>query len=52
MKRIYTLNEKAFDQLTDEAAYWVGFLLADGCIYRDRSGALQRKPAAKRNAAG
>lgn len=30
--RIYTLNEQAFSDLTDDAAYWIGFLLADGCI--------------------
>jgi hypothetical protein len=31
-KRIYQLNESAFDVLTDEAIYWLGFMLADGCV--------------------
>lgn len=29
-----SLNHAAFDEATDEAAYWVGMLMADGCIYQ------------------
>lgn len=32
--RKYFLNENYFNQLNPESAYWVGFLLADGCIRR------------------
>ncbi|CAG0928705.1 hypothetical protein TFLX_01027 [Thermoflexales bacterium] len=36
--RIYTLNEIAFNPpLTDEQAYWLGFLMADGCVRDDNS---------------
>lgn len=30
--RQYALDEKAFSNLTEGAAYWIGFLTADGCI--------------------
>ena len=30
--RIYPLNEGAFDILTRESAYWLGFLITDGCV--------------------
>jgi predicted transcriptional regulator with HTH domain len=30
--RLYKLNQDAFSNLTPEAEYWLGFLLADGCI--------------------
>ena len=30
--RQYALDETAFRSLTDMAAYWIGFLTADGCI--------------------
>lgn len=30
--RKYSRNDAAFDVATDDAAYWVGFLMTDGCI--------------------
>ena len=32
-RRKYTLNENAFEVITAEGAYWLGFIAADGCIY-------------------
>jgi hypothetical protein len=35
--RVHTLREDAFDCSSDpNAAYWVGFLMADGCVYGRR----------------
>jgi len=33
-RRIYSCDETAFDRSNAESAYWFGFLLADGCIYK------------------
>lgn len=35
-KRKWTLNEKAFDKLSPEAFYWIGFLLADGNVHKTK----------------
>lgn len=32
-RRTYSLNEQSFATVTDESAYWIGFLLADGNVY-------------------
>lgn len=32
------VNEKAFDELTPLSAYWLGFLMADGCVTRQSEG--------------
>lgn len=31
-KRKYTVNENIFSTLTHDAAYWIGFIAADGCL--------------------
>ncbi|MEQ3697728.1 MAG: hypothetical protein ABNH02_12350 [Pseudomonadales bacterium] len=31
-KRIYSLNDQSFNEVTLESSYWAGFLAADGCI--------------------
>ena len=33
--RRYTLNEAAFSCVTEQSAYWAGFLMADGCVYKN-----------------
>lgn len=35
-KRIYKLNEVAFGDVTEESAYWTGFLMADGTMRKGR----------------
>ena len=30
--RKYSHNEKAFSELTSQSAYWIGFIMADGCL--------------------
>lgn len=32
-KRTNQINENIFDQINEESAYWIGFILADGNIY-------------------
>jgi hypothetical protein len=36
-----SLNHNAFDIITDDAAYWIGFLFADGSIFRSRKEVLR-----------
>lgn len=35
--RLHSVNSAAFDNLTPENAYWLGFLVADGCITKANS---------------
>lgn len=36
-RRIYSLNKRAFDKLTPEGVYWLGFIYADGYICESKN---------------
>ena len=37
MYRKFSLDETVFDTLTPDAEYWIGFLMADGCIFYQKN---------------
>lgn len=37
-RKIYTINELAFDLITEESAYWVGFFMADANMHSGKTG--------------
>lgn len=41
MRRRLPLRENAFATVTDDSAYWTGFLMADGCVVRDPHGQMR-----------
>lgn len=32
----YDLNDKSFDEVNPESAYWLGFLASDGCVHKKK----------------
>lgn len=34
--RKLSLNQSSFSSVTPDSSYWIGFLMADGCVYHDR----------------
>ena len=48
----YSVDETAFDSVTEASAYWVGMLMADGCISHDEGRSPRVRLALARRDAG